>query len=152
MKKSSVLWLHYDFLSLNSDVSIPYLQKGISTKTLKFLFNFIDILKRSGSGAGPGSQRYESEDPHLDLYRYQNVTDPEHCTIRVPTNLRGTSCKGPFYLHILFCKAAVCPGVKLSPLQLSARGAAANPQQSHRFNSYSFPFLLPVSFHKQQCD
>ncbi len=37
----------------------------------------------AGSGAGYVNQRYGSADP--DPYRYQNVTDQQHCPVLTPT-------------------------------------------------------------------
>ncbi len=74
----NVIWLLHVFLSLKNGVNVPLKRikyKNINTEIFVcLLVSWRSVTKRAGSGAGPVSQRYGSEDP----IPYQNVTDPEH--------------------------------------------------------------------------
>ncbi len=63
----------YDFLSLKNEVNVPVFRIPICR---------IRIFGPLGSASGSVSQRYGSEDqdPHPHPSRYQNVTDPQHCS------------------------------------------------------------------------
>ncbi len=72
----AVLRLLLNFLSLKSDVNVPYLQKVISRKTFFFISFLLPSWRPMTKTAGPGSisQRHGSADPdHTKLSWIQNT-------------------------------------------------------------------------------
>ncbi len=76
---STILWLLFDFLSMQTHVNVPSKSNKLKCwKIIYFLLASCQPLtkKKANSGCGSVSQWYISADPDQD--QYKNVTDPQH--------------------------------------------------------------------------